>query len=198
MRAHRQNNERKPSFHIQTTPPHEIYALPFNENFCVQFIHIMKHYVLYLWFLGLCFMFRLFGSMPRSTGWRKWYGDRWWSIGKRFMRVCVISNGILRDFCKNRRKIIFLTSCFASPNHNSTEHFHNQIVSLQLSNYFSFMSRTIWLLKFWILRAKSLQRSLTIADVNPHSVPHRNRIFYYLHKKEFKWTRFIQHETAED
>ena len=55
VRAHRQNNERKPSFHIQTTPPHEIYALPFNENFCVQFIHIMKHFVLYLWFLGLCF-----------------------------------------------------------------------------------------------------------------------------------------------
>lgn len=54
---------------IQTTPPHgEIYALPFNENFCVQFMHIMKHYVLYLWVLNLCFVFRLLGRCHGALG----------------------------------------------------------------------------------------------------------------------------------
>lgn len=110
----------------------------FNENFCVQFIHIMKHYVLYLWFLGLCFMFRMLGRCHVALG-----GGNDIAIDDdpsrvRFMRVCVILNGLLRDFRKNRRK------CFShflpSPLHNS-QTFPQSNSFVKPTDHFSFMSR---------------------------------------------------------
>jgi hypothetical protein len=118
--------ENPSSFHIQTTPPHEIYALPFNENFCVQFIHIMKHFVLYLWFLGLCFMFfeLLWADATLALG-----GGNDMAIddpsGGR--DLCVFaslnSRGILRE--PQSKKFLSLASCFGW--HNSTENIHNRI-----------------------------------------------------------------------